>query len=88
MWLGVTSLNEIDWGWALHDGLFVPYTTDLPPAPKEILKMINCACNGSCDNNKCTCHKNGMPCTISCKNYKGVSCVNIEITEEEDVDEL
>lgn len=87
MWLGVTTMKETDWGWFMNDKLFFPNTTDLPPAPKEILKMIKCGCNGSCDNNKCTCRKNGMVCTTSCKNCKGVSCCNVKHAFEDDEDE-
>jgi hypothetical protein len=43
----------------------LPYT-DLQPAPREIMKMIKCGCNGSCDNNRCASHQNGIKCTTSC----------------------
>jgi hypothetical protein len=46
MWLRVTTMKETDWGWLMNDRLFFPITTDLPPAQKEILKMIKCGCNG------------------------------------------
>lgn len=87
MWLGTKNLKEVEWGWLIQDGMLFPTTTDLPPAPKEILKMIKCECSGSCDSKKCTCHKNGMTCTMSCKNCKGVSCQNVENTVEDEEDE-
>jgi hypothetical protein len=38
-------MKETDWGWFVNDRFFFPITTD-GPAPKEILKMIKCGCNG------------------------------------------
>ena len=36
-----------------------------------------CGCSGNCDTRRCSCRKNGMECTVACKNCKGVSCQNV-----------
>jgi hypothetical protein len=32
---------------------------------------------------KCSSKKNGLDCTIACKNCKGVNCVNSTVTEDD-----
>ena len=71
-------MKPTDWGWILKDSMLYPVLTDLPPAPVDILKVIKCSCMGGCDNMRCSCRKNGMLCTTSCKNCKGISCQNCE----------
>ena len=36
------------WGWNFTDGEFYPTTTDLPPAPSDLLKVIHCNCTTDC----------------------------------------
>ena len=71
-------MKPTDWGWILKDAMLYPVLTDLPPAPVDILKVIKCSCMGECDKMRCSCHKNGMLCTTSRKNCKGISCQNFE----------
>ena len=82
-WLGNNKLDAMQWGWELRDKMLFPTITDLPPAPKDLFKIIKCSCMGSCDTLRCTCRKNGIECSVSCKNCKGISCKNSKIIEED-----
>lgn len=75
--MGETQHKDVDWGWMLNDGFLYPVTTDIQAAPKKLLEMIKCGCSGNCDTRRCSCRKNGMECTVACKNCKGVSCQNV-----------
>ena len=66
--------------------LLLPITTELPPAPAELLKVIKCSCAGSYESNRCTCSKNQIPCSIACKNFKGLNCSNSPSLDDNDDD--
>ncbi len=41
VWIGNNILEPLHyWGWKLSDDLLLPITTELPPAPAELLKVI------------------------------------------------
>ena len=40
-WLG-NNFNPSDWGWRIVDGLLMPFETELPVAPENLLNMISC----------------------------------------------
>ena len=76
------------WGWSLSDGEFYPKTTDLPPAPSDLLKIIHCNCTTDCSTARCTCQKHGMKCSLACGNCHGSSCMNaIEMIADDDEDQ-
>ena len=76
------------WGWSLSDGEFYPKTTDLPPAPPDLLKIIHCNCTTDCSTARCTCQKHGMKCSLACGNCHGSSCMNaIEMIADDDEDQ-
>ena len=54
-------------GWFVEDGLFIPKTTTELPAPKTVIELQKCGCKGVCDTKRCSCVKNGIPCTSLCK---------------------
>ena len=81
-WKG-KQLEPTDWGWVLGDEKLYPITTESPPAPQCILKVVKCSCSGTCSSMKCSSKKNGLDCTIACKNCKGVNCVNSTVTEDD-----
>ena len=76
VWIDNNTLDPLHWGWKLNENLLVPIETELPPAPPELLKVIKCSCTGQCESNRCTCRKNQLPCTVACKNCKGLNCAN------------
>lgn len=74
IWQENSTLSPYEWGWTKRGSLLLPIMTDAKPAPPEIMKIIKCICKGGCHN--CTCTKNGVQCTILCKNCKGLACSN------------
>lgn len=55
-------------GWCLHDGeLHIDWMSQLP-APREILELVSCRCKSeqSCSTGRCSCMRNGLPCTDCC----------------------
>ena len=74
------------WGWAQTEAGFFPITTDLPPAPQDLLKIVRCNCTTDCSSGRCSCQKHGMKCSLACGQCRGSSCSNASpmITYEED----
>ena len=35
-------------------------------APKELIDLVSCNCNGDCSKGRCTCKKNSVACTDFC----------------------
>ena len=60
------GLNPTDWGWSIHDNMYVLKKMDLPPAPESIFRIVRCNCKTGCGAMKCSCRKNGLECTSSC----------------------
>ena len=71
--------------------MFSPIITDIEVDPPDILEIIRCGCKGSCSS-RCSCGKEGLKCTFSCKECHGVTCGNVTKNldiihrEDEDVD--
>lgn len=85
-WLGNTNLNPQQFGWEMKSNILRAKTTDLEPAPSNLLSKIRCSCKGNCETRRCNCKKFSMKCTSACEECKGVSCMNSValIVEEED----
>ena len=64
-------------GWKESAEMLVPVTSNLLPAPDDLLHMIRCNCHGDCGTMRCTCKKHGITCSIACGNCKGLHVVNI-----------
>ena len=65
-------------------------STDAPPAPEELLKVIRSNCNTDCSSQRCSCKKHGMKCSLTCGNCKGSACQNaglFEVSDEEDLND-
>ena len=75
-WEGKCELDPKEWGWKEANSLLLPVTTDLPPAPSNLLEMIRCNCKTGCNTLRCSCLKNGLECTSACGNCEGLSCSN------------
>ena len=71
VWFGNENIHATDWGWILREDRLLPKIMDNEPAPKSLLKMIKCGCTMYCDNNQCTCKRNGLFCSEFC-----VSCTS------------
>lgn len=91
-WLGNRSLNPENFGWKRKSMIndcckLVPITTDMDPAPPELLSKIRCQCKGTCSTLKCGCFKNQVKCTSACTVCCGTDCLNIYLPEET-IDEI
>ena len=62
-------------GWSLDGGVYVPVRCLTPPAPKAVIELTKCSCKTECKG-RCSCFKNGLPCTPLCKCYVG-NCTNV-----------
>lgn len=80
-WLG-NELNPLDWGWVMRDNLLWPKTTTQPPAPDSLLHMIFCNCTKGCGP-LCGCRRLGLYCSAVCGNCQGLSCLNTEPVEDD-----
>ena len=77
-WTRWAGLNPTEWGWQLNDGNLIPVQMDLPPAQPELLNVIRCNCKIGCASVRCSCRKNGLQFTLTCKEYRGASCANAQ----------
>lgn len=86
----VNSFDVEQYGWRKTiNGLLLVTTLD-KFLPNTITKKITCKCVKGCSA-RCSCLKNGQPCTEACKNCEGKNCSNgVPLTdftkETDDVD--
>ena len=69
-------------GGRMMESKFVPVHTDLPPAPENLLKMIQCNCRTDCSSMRCACRKPNVKCSPACGNCRGSDCTNSTILEQ------
>ena len=82
-------LDPLKNGYFMDDkGQLKPTTTDVLPAPKAILEMVNCNCKGDCLTKKCACRSESLPCTDICHGSVHVQCENDEDTRTENQDSV
>lgn len=86
-WKGNNNLQPVDWGWRMSDGNLVPVMTDLPPAPQDLLNVIQCNCSTDCGSARCTCRKNNLECSPACGQCRGSSCTNSVLDSFSDDDD-
>ena len=88
-WKGIgDGLLPEEWGWKESAEILVPVTSDLLPAPDDLLRIIRCNCHGDCGTMRCTCKKHGITCSIVCGNCKGSGCMNSTPNEDDSVDDV
>jgi len=56
-------------GWTMEHNVYTPVKCLTPPAPQAVLELRKCGCKKGCQEMKCSCMKNGLPCTPLCKCY-------------------
>lgn len=76
-------------GWQLDKGVYVPVHSLALPAPRAVIELTKCGCKTGCSA-RCSCCKNGLPCTPLCKCYDK-NCTNVtrdthDILDDEDDD--
>jgi len=63
-------------GWKINPkGEYVPVMCFKEPAPKAVLELVKCGCQGNCDSANCSCLRNGLSCTALCK---CTNCWNVQ----------
>ena len=65
LWKGEDAALSIeDWAWkaSCDDQVLRPVTTDLPPAPQSLLRLVRCNCLSDWSM-KCTCRKHKLECS-------------------------
>ncbi|KAK6181967.1 hypothetical protein SNE40_009742 [Patella caerulea] len=77
------NLDPEEWGWLLVGNR----TTDLPPVPEDLLRVIRCNCKTDCDTRRCTCRKHGLDCSAACGECRGVSCTNSFLNSKHETNE-
>ncbi|XP_037043653.1 uncharacterized protein LOC119079700 [Bradysia coprophila] len=84
-WLGSQSLDPAKFGWKVTSkdcSRLTPITSDMEPAPPELLSKIRCQCKGDCSTLKCGCKKNQVKCSSACAVCCGTDCLNIDSLDE------
>ncbi|XP_063389678.1 uncharacterized protein LOC134675401 [Cydia fagiglandana] len=76
-WLG-NDLPPTEWGWKLVENGLVPITFLAEVAPKELLDLISCKCDGVCSVN-CLCKQVRLDCCVLCINCNGKSCHGLDM---------
>ena len=61
-------------GWNERHGGYVPVMCLSHPAPQAVIELTKCGCKSDCKG-RCSCFKNGLPCTPLCKCF-GKNCKN------------
>ena len=69
--MNCVQLDPSDWRWKLVDSQLFPITTDLPPAPDDLLNIIRCKCIITL-----LLSENSLQCVAACANCHGDSCMN------------
>ena len=76
-WRSNNGPQALDWGWRMSDGNLVPIImTDLPPAPQDLLNVIQYNCSTDCSSARCTCCNNNLECSRACGQCRGSGCSN------------
>ena len=78
-------------GREIKDGIPIPAISKKPAGPQELIDVIACNCTAAgkaCRANKCSCHRERLPCTAYCKCncLDGYNPFKGSQTEEEDDD--
>lgn len=62
-------------------------TTQKPLGKRDSNGEIKCKCKGDCTKKRCSCSKNGNPCSLKC-NCDDDKCKNRSTTQEPDFSEV
>lgn len=84
-WLDLTQF-----GWEIKDGIPIPAIAKGPAGPQELIKAIACNCTAAgkaCSTLSCSCHKEGLSCTVYCKCESGINCCNPSKADDNDDDQ-
>ena len=57
-------------GWYMEDGMYMPVCCLILPAPRAVIEIKKCGFKTECKE-RCSCTRNGLPCTPLCKRFSG-----------------
>ncbi|KAG5879715.1 hypothetical protein JTB14_000393 [Gonioctena quinquepunctata] len=86
-WLG-NELPPQECGWKHVGDTLVPITTEDPPAPEILLKIIFCRCTKDCGSGKSGCRKAMLNCSTACLHCQGKCLNNVPVDEDDDEDDV
>ena len=73
--------------WLLKNEMRLTFLTKICAdflVPEELLKLISCSCETSCEGNRCGCRKHRLRCTDLCTKCRGSdNCLNVEKISED-----
>ena len=75
--------DSCGFGWELDNENLVPIMTGDLPAPTGLNELSMCSCKTGCSSGRCTCKKNNLLCTETCKCSD--TCKNSDCNEKEDI---
>lgn len=77
-WLN-NELPPCEWGWSIvNNNCLYPITTEQPPAPENLMKLISCNCKCGCERS-CGCKRAGLKCSLLCGYCRGNGCNNSQV---------
>ena len=65
-WNEISGLKAEAWGWRFKNEEYLPVTSLMAAAPKELLDNIHCSCTKSGCTSSCSCRKANLPCGAAC----------------------
>ena len=71
-------MDPLGWGCLIHNERMMPVKMKQKPAPPNLLKVVHCGCKTGCKTMTCSCRKHGLKCTDSCRECRGVSCLDCQ----------
>ena len=82
------DMNPEEWGWKRKDNELFPIVNYQNAAPVSILKILRCNCQTECLTMRCSCRKNGLPCSYACGLCQETNCFNQgDVISEEEFEE-
>jgi hypothetical protein len=67
VWENANVANTENYGWKEVEGQFTALGSDLPPAPKAVIQLVQCGCTTAmCRSRNCSCREIGLVCTEMC----------------------
>ncbi len=84
------ELDICQFGWEIKDGIPIPAISKGPAGPKTLLEVIACNCASAekaCSAHSCSCHHEGLSCTVYCKCSSGEKCRNPHKADQEEEDD-
>jgi len=64
----ISAPTPTEHGWKAGEGHLDIQWSSIDPAPSSLTQLVKCGCQkGGCENNRCSCLREGLPCTGLCR---------------------